>query len=278
LLQRVEDIRIVSVSGGKDSTAVYCWAIREFGQTGFHAVFADTGHEHPATLNYLRNLPALAGGPVITWVKADFSERLRSRGKKPSGNPFLDLMLLKGRAPSSKAQFCTEHLKMVPIRGWLESIRGDSEVHLYVGIRAGESLRRSRLPEKEFSEYYDGWVHRPILRWSEQDVFDFLARCEVPANPLYEAGFSRVGCFPCIHARKSELARLPDSAWNKLSEWESKIGRTWFPPGLVPGQHITTINAARAWCKTKRGGKEPDPHAPEAQDIPSCMATWGVCE
>ena len=29
----------------------------------------------------------------------------------PSGNPFLDLCLWKGRFPSRKAQFCTEHLK-----------------------------------------------------------------------------------------------------------------------------------------------------------------------
>jgi 3'-phosphoadenosine 5'-phosphosulfate sulfotransferase (PAPS reductase)/FAD synthetase len=274
----MEDIRVVSVSGGKDSTAVYCWAIRAFGKTGFKAVFADTGHEHPATLNYLRNLPEMAGGPAITWVKADFRERLRVKGKEPSGNPFLDLMLWKGRAPSSKAQFCTEHLKMAPIRAWLDSIKQDSEVQIYVGIRAGESLRRSALPEREFSEYYDGWVERPILQWSEKEVFDFLQYCGIPPNPLYGAGFTRVGCFPCIHARKGELARLPDSAWDKLAEWEQRIGRTWFPPGLVPGQHITTIRAARQWCKTKRGGRELDPAAPPSADVPSCMATWGVCE
>ncbi|WP_218103956.1 phosphoadenosine phosphosulfate reductase domain-containing protein [Thermogemmatispora onikobensis] len=58
----METLRVVSVSGGKDSTAVYCWASREFGRDGFQAVFADTGHEHPVTLNYLRNLPKMVGG------------------------------------------------------------------------------------------------------------------------------------------------------------------------------------------------------------------------
>ncbi|WP_420341011.1 phosphoadenosine phosphosulfate reductase family protein [Thermogemmatispora carboxidivorans] len=167
---------------------------------------------------------------------------------------------------------------MAPIRAWIESIRGDSEVYLYTGIRAGESRRRAGMLEREFSEYYDAWVYRPILRWSEQDVFDFLKSVSIPPNPLYEAGFTRVGCFPCIHARKSELARLSDSAWEKLKAWESRVGSTWFPPGLVPGQHITTISAARAWCKTKRGGRELDPAAPDAKDVPSCLSTWGVCE
>ena len=271
-------IRIVSVSGGKDSTALYCWAIREFGRDGFQAVFADTGHEHPATLNYLRNLPAMANGPAITWVKADFSERLRGKGKEPTGNPFFDMMLLKGRAPSTKAQFCTEHLKMAPIRAWIESIRSDREVYQFVGIRAGESLRRSKMPEREFSDYYDSWIERPLLRWTEAEVFEYLRRCGVPPNPLYGAGFSRVGCFPCIHAIKSELAKLPAWAWDKLTEWEQKLGRSWFPPNLIPGIHIPSVADARTWSRTKRGGKHLDPDLPDAKDIPSCMATWGVCE
>ena len=57
-------IRIVSVSGGKDSTALYCWAIEQWGKDGFRAVFADTGNEHPVTYNYVRNMHEMAGGPL----------------------------------------------------------------------------------------------------------------------------------------------------------------------------------------------------------------------
>lgn len=271
-------IRIVSVSGGKDSTVLYCWAIEQFGKDGFRAVFADTGHEHPVTLNYLRNLPLMANGPAIQWVQADFREKVRAKGKEPSENPFLDLMLWKGRAPSTKAQFCTEHLKIAPIRAWIESIRGNNEVYQYHGIRAGESRRRSQMSEREFSEYHDCWIERPLLRWSEREIFDYLQACGIPPNPLYGAGFNRVGCFPCIHAIKSELAKLPEWTWEKLAEWEQKIGRSWFPPGVVPGVHIPSIDDVRQWCRTKRGGRELDPELPDAKDVPSCMATWGVCE
>lgn len=58
----MNQLHIVSVSGGKDSTALYLWAIERFGRHGFKAVFADTCHEHPVTYNYLRNLPAMAKG------------------------------------------------------------------------------------------------------------------------------------------------------------------------------------------------------------------------
>jgi 3'-phosphoadenosine 5'-phosphosulfate sulfotransferase (PAPS reductase)/FAD synthetase len=130
--------------------------------------------------------------------------------------------------PSTKAQFCTEHLKLAPIRAYIDEIRGDAELEYYLGIRAGESLRRPKMPEREFSNYHDGWIIRPILYWywSEEEVFSFLRKCDVPPNTLHAFGFKRVGCFPCIHANKGELALLPESAWERLIEWEAKLGRS----------------------------------------------------
>lgn len=271
-------LRVVSVSGGKDSTALYCWAIEQWGQDGFKAIFADTGHEHPVTYNYLRNLAAMASGPEIVWVKADFSAKLIAKGKEPSGNPFLDMMLWKGRPPSSKAQFCTEHVKLRPIKEWLESIRGDQEVLMYTGIRAGESERRSKMPESEHSDFYDCDTVRPLLRWSSDQVFAYLEKKGVPPNPLYANGSARVGCYPCIHSRKSELANMPDWAWEKLQEWETRLGRSWFAAGTIPGVHIPTIENAKEWARTARGGRQFDLFSEDAKDIPTCMSTWGVCE
>ncbi len=271
-------LKIVSVSGGKDSTALYLWSIERFGKNGFQAVFADTGHEHPVTYNYVRNLPLITGGPSITWVKADFKDRILAKGKTPSGNPFLDLMLWKGRAPSSKAQFCTEHLKLRPIKEWLEKIRGDNEVVMLTGIRAGESTRRSKMPRIEWSNFFDCETYRPLLLWSETEIFNYLKFNGLNPNPLYDAGFKRVGCFPCIHARKKELAMLPEDVWQKLENWEKQIGRSWFPAGLVPEKFIPTIDDVRFWSKTKHGGKQIDENAPDAADVPSCMSTWGICE
>lgn len=279
-----ELLHIVSISGGKDSTALYLWAIEQFGKDGFRAVFADTGHEHPVTLNYIRNLPLMASGPEIEWVKADFTPILDRKGIEPSENPFLDLCLAKGRVPSTMAQFCTENLKLAPIRDWLCRFRGAREVVMYTGIRRAESRRRSSYEKEDWLGFYQCKTIRPLIDWTEEQVFSYLREKAVPPNPLYEAGFSRVGCFPCIHARKSELARLPDWAWEKLIEWEERIGRSWFPAGLVPGasshfgENVPTIDQVRQWSKTSRGGKQMDMFAPEAADVPSCMSTWGACE
>ncbi len=189
------------------------------------------------------------------------------------------MMVWKGRAPSARAQFCTEHVKMIPIRNWLRGwMTPDDEPTMYVGIRAGESERRSKMPESEWSDFYDCQLERPLLRWSEAQVFEFLKSKGVPPNPLYEAGYRRVGCYPCIHAGKVELARLEDWAWDKLAEWEKRLGRSWFSAGMIPGMHIPTIEAVREWAKTARGGRQFDMFAPETTDVPSCMGTWGVCE
>lgn len=271
-------LRVVSVSGGKDSTALYLWAIDQWGEDGFVAVFADTGHEHPVTYNYLRNLPAMASGPQIVWVKADFTEKLVAKGITPSGNPFLDMMLWKGRAPSTQAQFCTEHVKLKPIKAWLEGIRGDREVLMYIGIRAGESAKRAKMSDREYSSLYDCDTLRPLLRWTTESIFTYLKSKGVPPNPLYDNGSSRVGCYPCIHARKSELASMPDWAWEKLEQWEKRLGRSWFSAGEVPGVFIPTIQDAREWARTSRGGRQFGLFSEDAKDVPTCMSTWGVCE
>ncbi len=127
---------IVNVSGGKDSTATLLKAIED-GAENLTAVFADTGNEHPDTLEYVEYLRDTLQVEIRT-VRADFTDALAHRreylsGERatrewpeearlrtidlmtPTGNPFLDLCIMKGRFPSRKAQFCTQELKRVPI-------------------------------------------------------------------------------------------------------------------------------------------------------------------
>ena len=102
----------------------------------------------------------------------------------------------------------------------------------------------------------------------------------MPPNPLYALGFERVGCFPCIHARKSELNLLPEWAWDRLAWYEKEVGSTWFPPNVLPGASgITTIEEVREWCKTSRGGVQYDLFKSQhIEDAPSCMTGFVICE
>lgn len=211
--------------------------MQEFYGDNFVPIFADTGHEHPVTLNYVRNLHHMTGGPIVQFVKANFETKLWKKGYNKSEFTFLDMMLWKGRAPSTKAQFCTEHLKLWPIKFWLSKIFNQSEWNwtMFTGIRAGESDRRSKMQPFNWNGFFDCESILPMLYNSEEEQFDILERRGIPPNPLYALGYGRVGCFPCIHANKTELSLLPDWAWERLNHYEDRLNRSWFPAGFLPG-------------------------------------------
>src|SRR5574343_890160 len=127
---------LVTVSGGKDSTATLIYTIKEFcgGKTdNIIAVFCDTGFEHETTYQYLHYLEAKLGIKII-----------RLRSAKFDG--FVDMVSKMGRFPSSKARFCTIELKVKPMIDFiLDNIQDD--ILVIQGIRADESSNRSKMNE-----------------------------------------------------------------------------------------------------------------------------------
>ncbi len=291
---------IVSVSGGKDSTAVYLLAIEWSQRNGFpfRAVFADTGNELPPTYDYIRELPTKAGGPEVEWVKADFTKDFARKRAfiaknweaagvpadrvaraiellQPTGNPFLDLCMWKGRFPSTRARFCTDHLKRDPImtRVVMPLMDQHRSVWSWQGVRREEGKTvghpRRLLPRTEYVGG-DYWITRPIIEWKVAQVFDQHRRHGVAPNPLYRQGMGRVGCV-CIHAAKEELARIallyPEQV-DRLEEWERLVGEvskrgqtTFFSADKTPGDHqgrtdvpMPGIREVVEWSKTSRGG------------------------
>jgi len=314
---------IVSVSGGKDSTAVLCVALA-LEVPNLQAVFADTGHEHTLTYEYVHYLSdwlVARGHAPIRWVSADFSEDMARRrryllgiangeheGRKgkvrhtpetaaraaaamfPTGNPFLDLCKLKGRFPSTKRRFCSEELKRNPImeQVFLPLMDGETMILSWQGVRADESIARRYLPECD--EVGGGlFNYRPILRWSVEDVFEAHRYMGLKPNPLYKLGMGRVGCMPCIHARKDELLaisqRFPEvidhveRMEGQVKEASKRLGATFFS---TADGHGDGIRAVVDWSKTtnQRGrlqGKQFDILRVDA-DVPACLSIYGLCE
>lgn len=318
-------IHVVSVSGGKDSAATLLLAIERFGVHRVRGIFCDTGNEHEAVYAYLDYLQ-LATGVIIDRLKSDFSAEIarkrmyiardkRTRrgpdGRKvrwtnkakrralavlhPTGNPFLDLCMWKGRFPSRKAQFCTEHLKRnMAVEYQIDLVDSGYTVVSWQGVRRDESLNRR--DAKQFEVIGPRmYAYRPLVDWTAIDVFAHCAAKGIDPNPLYKQGMTRVGCMPCINVNKAELAQIASRfiehigrifTWEQLVAACSKRQAATFIPAPGRGKVIkdqqayaqeNNIWSVVEWSKTSRGGKQFS--LLTALDEPkACASSYGLCE
>lgn len=326
-------VHLVSMSGGKDSTATAILALELHGHAACRFVFADTGNEHEQTVEYALDYLPRTLGIQVEVVRADFSDEFATKranlariaagepesaiyGKRqfkyhwtpeaaaealtllhPTGNPYLDLCLVRGGFPSRKRQFCTEYLKTKPLTELaLGIIEQGHAVWSWQGVRIDESdSRRTRHQGTgacvgSFEVVGGGlFNHRPILRWTAADVFEAHALWGIKPNPLYTQGMTRVGCMPCINCSKDELReiarRFPEHI-ERIAAWERLVSRVTRPRSPVSFFHIgtqghsgqaSTIEAVVEWSKTTRGGRQYDLLAPH-EDVPVCSSSYGLCE
>lgn len=176
---------ILSLSGGKDSSALAVYMRRNEPKIDMEYVFCDTQKELDETYEYLAKLEAFLGKPIV---------RLNSdRGFDHW------LQVYGGYLPSSRMRWCTRQLKLKPFEKYV----GDDPVISYVGIRADEDREgyistksniKARFPFKEA-----GIGHADVLRILEEAGLGL---------PAYYKWRSRSGCYFCFFQRKEEWAGL----------------------------------------------------------------------
>tara|TARA_R100001163_G_C4995204_1_gene146333 strand:- start:41 stop:787 length:747 start_codon:yes stop_codon:yes gene_type:complete len=222
---------VVSVSGGKDSTAMALWLIDQGLKDRCHWVFADTKWEHPDLYRYLDEVLE----PKIGKIHRAVSE------KYPGG--MADMVTSKGAFPSRMIRFCTEHLKVVPMRNFISSVRQSTnqEPISVVGIRAQESQRRSRKSE--------------ILAVAQQDPWRIDE----------------------IRKLESEVTQVMKDKLAAKGETIESMGRT--NPGFFQARSSASgecwpIDKVVEWARTSRGGRQFELfHTSE----PGCQM-WGLCD
>ncbi|GHU19922.1 hypothetical protein FACS189475_07960 [Betaproteobacteria bacterium] len=69
---------VISVSGGKDSTALLLLALERCPRESVIPIFCDTGNEHSSTYEYLRYLEQALDIQIVR-LKADFSEEIAAK-------------------------------------------------------------------------------------------------------------------------------------------------------------------------------------------------------
>ena len=267
-----------SISGGKDSTALGLYFKKH--QIRFTPVFIDTGWEHPDTHKYIETVLVPLFGEFI-YLKND-------KYFKPDnewGMGMEQLIKYNKMFPSGFAKFCTRELKIVPVMNFYSEVRAllKKKPINAVGIRAEESNKRAKLTEVDDKDEATSW--RPLINFKMQDVINIHNEYSVLPNPLYLKGASRVGCYPCIYARKHEIRHLSFADPERIKHidnLEKKVNKlrgpdkkqSTFFKSKRADKETMFINDIVRWSRSHKGNTLDDQDEIENQ---GCLS-WGLCE
>lgn len=258
---------MVTDSGGKDS-AVCRELVRRAG-VPYELVHNLTTADAPQTIYYIREqfrIAEEAGIPCS--IQYPFYQ-----GKRVS---MWSLIPQKQIPPTRIARYCCDILKERSGEGrfittgvrWAESRKRRMNRGIYESFSHINSKKiilnndnDDRRQLFESCRMRSKHICNPIIDWSDHDVWDYIRSEKIKVNPLYEAGFLRVGCIGCPMAGKSryrEFAMFPtyERAYKKAFEkmllvrkqhgkddstggWVNAeaVFRWWMEDKTIPGQY-----------------------------------------
>lgn len=94
-----------------------------------------------------------------------------------------------------KRKACCRVRKIEPL------LRALSTLDVWIcGLRNEQSVTRTGVQGVEWDEANGLIKVNPLVHWSEEQVWDYIRRHEVPYNKLHDQGFPSIGCQPCTRA------------------------------------------------------------------------------
>lgn len=247
-------------SAGKDSIACLA-AVLEAGadpariELWHHLVDGNEGStlmDWPCTTDYMRKLANSFGLPLyFSWREGGIEREmnreeaatapvmfqiqggavLRVGGDGPLGTR----MRFPQQAASLSVRWCSSSAKIdVGARAITNQPRFNGARTLFVtGERAEESSARARYAQLEPHRTSNSKRHvdhyRPVLHWSEAEVWDAMRRMGVVPHPAYRIGWPRVSCRNCLFLSKDHWATmraLDPKGFQALRRYEERFGYT----------------------------------------------------
>ncbi len=108
------------------------------------------------------------------------------------------------------------------------------------GLRRDQWASRTDIRKIEIDHDHGAIVKlNPLAEWSEEEVWDYVRERDVPTHPLYERGYTSIGCAPCTRPiQPGEAARA---------------GRWWW--------EVNAPKECGIHCAIETGGMEHELHA-----------------
>jgi len=190
---------------GAPAERIIAWAAETFGER-----FCVTSSFADAVLVHLVSRVAPGTDVVFLDTGLHFPETLRVRDRVSetmpvrvrSIRPRLTVGQQDGRyGPrlfAREPDECCAIRKVEP----LERALGDYDAWA-AGLRRDESPTRARTPVVHFEAARGKVKVNPLAAWSQADVDSYIARWDVPVNPLLSQGYTSVGCWPCTRRTRA---------------------------------------------------------------------------
>lgn len=195
----------ISVSGGKDSHAML-FLVRDLAdrqgvpREKLLAMYADTGMEWHNAGSHVQALCKAAGVELVTvYPVRPLIEQIKWQ------------LYFHGESvgfPTPHCRYCTRKNKAEPMDKLTRTFSG--KLLKVTGERWAESKARSNLPEfcsvprlNSRNRQVFGW--RPMLAFSESDVWTMIRDTGVQRHVCYDMGCNRLGCAGCIFSSDRDL-------------------------------------------------------------------------
>ena len=204
-----KEYHILSLSGGKDSTALAFFMKENMPKIfeKLELVFCDTECDLPETYDYLNKIEVFIG-KKITRIKPLYN--------------FEQLFNIYGILPSAMKRWCTVEMKTKTFRQFLQDkIKSGNKIFVYIGIRADESSRVNNSQDNEIIKQKYPFVEYNIIK---EDVCTILENYGI-GFPEYYKWRSRSGCYFCFFQKKIEWLNLKEyhpNLFKKALEFEEQ--------------------------------------------------------
>lgn len=204
------DYFLASFSGGKDSQVVLDLCTRALPPDAFRVIYSDTGYELPSSLKLYEQVQEHYHKlfPSLQFDTAKNHESVLNYWDKIG-------------TPSDKHRWCCAVMKTAPLYRMLKvpGTNKQAKVLAFEGVRAEESTRRSGYERIGRGVKHSTTINaRPILRWSQVEIFLYIWSHQLPVNPSYRKGMTRVGCLVCPFG----------------SEWNEMVVKQHYAENLKP--------------------------------------------
>lgn len=153
-------------SGGKDSIVTI--ELLNMAGVRYEAFYTCTRIDPPEILRFIKRYY-----PNVIWLYPETTMYKAIQYKSP---------------PLRMQRWCCDVLKKDPSKKC-------SLKNRVMGIRAEESVKRAKRPR--IDKFYGQTTYKPIFKWPEWAIWEFIEQRGLPYPTLYDEGFGRIGCIVC---------------------------------------------------------------------------------